>query len=156
YGPTETNVCTFYEVRPEDSGRGTPAPIGRACSGNRVWAETESGATAGPGEEGELLVQGPTVMLGYEGGGALAGAPDRTGDLVRVDSTGAFVFVGRRDHMIKIRGHRVEPGEIETVLLKHPRVRAAAVAVVDERLTAFLVCDGDAPEPLEIKRFCAE
>src|SRR5262249_54835377 len=66
YGPTETNVCTFYEVESIDPSR-TTVPIGAACSGNRAWAETSEGTEAAVGETGELLVSGPTVALGYWG-----------------------------------------------------------------------------------------
>jgi clorobiocin biosynthesis protein CloN4 len=109
YGPTETNVCTFHEVTPEDLARGVPVPIGRACCGDDAWAERDTGGRAGPGEEGELVVSGPTVMAGYWGRPPQRG-PYRTGDLVRVRADGGFEYVGRRDHMVKIRGHRVELG----------------------------------------------
>ncbi|MFL5654923.1 MAG: AMP-binding protein, partial [Ktedonobacteraceae bacterium] len=67
YGPTETNVCTFYEVKEISRDRTQPVPIGCACSGDRVWAQKDDGTIANPGEEGELMVSGPTVMIGYWG-----------------------------------------------------------------------------------------
>ena len=143
YGPTETNVCAFHEVTgdiPDD--RVEPLPIGRACSGNRIWAARTDGMPAGPGEEGELWVEGPTVMLGYHGQTPQNGRPYATGDLVRALNDGDFVFLGRRDDMIKVRGYRIEPAEVEAALLAHPAVRGAAVVVVGEgpagRLVAFL------------------
>lgn len=145
YGPTETNVCTFREITRADLARDRPAPIGIAASGDRVWAQCPDGAVAGPGEEGELLVEGPTVMSGYWGQPPHQGAY-RTGDLSRVLPDGAFDYLGRRDHMVKIRGHRIELSEVEHVLEKHADVaEAAAIAVgegVDARLVAFV-----APQP---------
>ncbi|MGW5352052.1 amino acid adenylation domain-containing protein [Streptomyces sp. NPDC004031] len=140
YGPTETNVCTFHEVGKADLDRDRPVPIGIPAGGDRVWAVRDDGGTAGPGEEGELVVDGPTVMAGYWGHPAQQGTY-RTGDLVRILPGGAFDYVGRRDHMVKIRGHRVELGEVEAVLENHPDVaEAAAVAAgegVDTRLVVF-------------------
>ena len=143
YGPTETNVCTFYEVTgdiPDD--RIEPLPIGRACSGDRIWAMRTDGTPAGPGDEGELWVEGPTVMLGYYGQPPQGGQPYATGDLVRALPGGDFVFLGRRDDMVKVRGYRIEPAEVEAALLAHPAVRDAAVIAVGEgpagRLVAFV------------------
>ena len=141
YGPTETNVCTFHEVKKTDLDRDRPVPIGIAASGDRVWALREDGAIAAVGEEGELIVAGPTVMAGYWGH-PLQHGPYRTGDLVRALPDGSFDYLGRRDQMVKIRGHRVELGEVEAVLETHADVAdAAAVAVgegVDTRLVVFV------------------
>jgi amino acid adenylation domain-containing protein len=160
YGPTETNVCTGYEVREIASDRTVPVPIGRAASGDRVWAVRDDGSEAGVGEEGELLVSGPTVSLGYWGRPPLGDAPYRTGDIVRLDEAGQFVYVGRRDQMVKIRGYRVELGEVEAALLAHPAIEDAAVAVagsgLEARLVAFLIAAGAQPALLELKRHCAE
>jgi len=159
YGPTETNVCTFHEVTPADVARGVPVPIGRPCCGDEAWAERETGGRAGPGEEGELVVDGPTVMAGYWGRPPQRG-PYRTGDLVRVRPDGGFDYVGRRDHMVKVRGHRIELGEIEAALTQHPAVDQAAVVVLGAgttaRLAAFVVPAGREPGLLELKRHCAE
>jgi clorobiocin biosynthesis protein CloN4 len=145
YGPTETNVCTFHEVSKADLDRDRPVPIGVPASGDRVWAVRADGLVAGPGDEGELIVDGPTVMAGYWGHPPQRG-PYHTGDLVRVLPDGAYDYLGRRDQLVKIRGHRVELGEVETVLENHPDVAdAAAVAVgegVDTRLVVFV-----APRP---------
>jgi amino acid adenylation domain-containing protein len=159
YGPTETNVCTGYEVRHIEPDRSVPVPIGRAASGDRVWAIKDDGSEASVGEQGELLVTGPTVSLGYWGRERHGDAPYRTGDIVRLQADGEYVYVGRRDHMIKLRGHRVELGEVEAALLLHPEVDEAAVAVVgsgvEARLVAFLVVQSELPL-LELKRHCAE
>ena len=161
YGPTETNVCTAYEVaRPLDAGW-TCIPIGRAVSGDRVWATTAEGAEAKSGEEGELMVEGPTVFSGYWGQPRRSKAAYATGDIVRVGASGEFSFLGRRDNMVKVRGHRIELGEIESALLQHASVRDAAVVVIGEglsaRVVAFLaVGEERAPTLLDVKRLCAQ
>ncbi|KAB1988200.1 amino acid adenylation domain-containing protein [Streptomyces triticiradicis] len=159
YGPTETNVCTFHEVTAQDVAGGEPVPIGRACSGDEVWAVTPDGRRAAVGEEGELVVDGPTVMAGYWGRGAQEG-PYRTGDVVRVRADGVFEYRGRLDHMVKVRGHRVELGEIEACLSRHPAVGEVAVLVdgngMAARIVAAVVPVGPPPGLLALKRHCAE
>lgn len=160
YGPTETNVCTFHEVRPSDLRRDRPVPIGTPSCGDRVWARRADGTECGPGEEGELVVDGPTVMLGYWGHAPQEG-PYFTGDMVLTLEDGSFDYRGRRDKMVKIRGHRIELGELEAVLEAHSGVaEACAVAVghdMDARLVAFLVsCAEPAPGVLALRRHCAE
>ncbi|WP_433325178.1 amino acid adenylation domain-containing protein [Spirillospora sp. CA-294931] len=154
YGPTETNVCTSYEVTDADLARSGPLPIGTACSGDTVTVEAD-----GDGE-GEVVVTGPTVMLGYWGMEPHTG-PYRTGDLARRDDDGDLHYLGRRDHMVKLRGHRVELGEVEAALAAMDGVSEAAVLVVGEgtraRLHAFAVPeDGARPSLLAVKRHCAE
>lgn len=160
YGPTETNVCTFHEVTEEDLTRDKPPPIGRACCGNKVWAQASSGRPALPGEDGELLVDGPTVMLGYWGSHPQIG-PYRTGDIVRVLSDGTFDYLGRMDHMVKIRGHRVEILEVEAAIAGHPSVAEVAVDVhgtgLEAELEAFVVPKpGLSPSLLNLKQYVAE
>ncbi|MCC6750528.1 MAG: amino acid adenylation domain-containing protein [Deltaproteobacteria bacterium] len=160
YGPTETNVCTFHEVREPPGAEVSSIPIGRACSGDRVWARREDGQPAGAGEEGELVVEGPTVMLGYYGQAPHEGRAYATGDLVRADGDGGFTFVGRKDYLVKVRGYRVELGEIEAVLHDHAAVREAAVVVLgsglEAQLVAFVVAADDRrPGLLELKKHLA-
>ena len=160
YGPTETNVCTGYEVGEIPGDRTVPMPIGSASSGDRVWAEKEDGTEAAVGEEGELVVDGPTVHLGYWGREPQGDAPYRTGDIVRQQEDGDYVYVGRRDHMVKVRGHRVELGDVEAALLAHPSVDEVGVVVagsgVESRLVAFVASRaGEEPTLLEFKRHCA-
>lgn len=158
YGPTETNVCTFYEVPRDLSEQLTPVPIGTASCGDRVWAEKADGDVAVVGEEGELIVDGPTVMLGYWGRPPHSG-PYRTGDIVRVQDGQSYNYVGRRDHMVKVRGHRVELGEIEAALSTHASVHECVVVVEGEGLTAKLlalvVAKGERPSLLDLKQHCA-
>ena len=160
FGPTETNVCTAYEVPPTGLEARLGLPIGTAASGDDVWLETDDGRRAEPGEVGEVIVAGPTVMLGYWGRPPQRG-PYRTGDLARLDSDGQLEFHGRRDHLVKVRGHRIELGEIESVLQASPDLEEAAVAVDgtgrQARLIGILVPRGDQrPSLLAIKKLCAE
>lgn len=160
YGPTETNVCTFYEVKSIPADQVHSVPIGRACSGDRVWAERADGVPAGPGEEGELVVDGPTVMLGYWGRPPQEGRPYRTGDRVVLLESGDYQYLGRRDGMVKVRGYRVELGEIEAALQAHPDVADAAVSLsgagMNVKILAHIVPAGaSGPGLLEIKRHCA-
>jgi amino acid adenylation domain-containing protein len=159
YGPTETNVCTFYEVPRSLEGRDRPVPIGRPCSGNRAWVTKEDGSRAGVGEQGELVIDGPTVMRGYWGAAPQGGEPYPTGDLVLVLDDECYEYVGRRDEMLKIRGHRIEPAEIEAVLARHEGIEQACVVSSggsDAALVAFLVASGpERPGLLALKRHCA-
>jgi clorobiocin biosynthesis protein CloN4 len=160
YGPTETNVCTWHEVVPADLERERPVPIGKAASGDEVWARTDDGTVAEPDEQGELIVSGPTVMLGYWGKGPHS-EEYATGDIVTVLPDGGFDYVGRRDHAVKVRGHRIELGEIEITCNAHPDVETAAVVVagegMDARLVAFVVpVSGARPGALALRRHLAE
>jgi amino acid adenylation domain-containing protein len=146
YGPTETNVCTWYEVpRFPDGGAPATIPIGRAIPNVDAYSVDDRGEPVGLGEVGELYVAGPTVMHGYWGdpertsnalfeqGGSRV---YRTGDLVQEGADGNFLFLGRRDAQIKSRGYRIELGEIETALYEHPLVaECAVVAMPDELVT---------------------
>ena len=160
YGPTETNVCTYAEVPPDFGPDQGPLPIGVECCGDLVWAARGDGRDAGPGEEGELMVAGPTVMKGYWGAEPLGQRPHATGDMVRVRHDGSFVYLGRCDHMLKVRGHRIEPAEVERALCEHPAIERAVVTVAGSgpraKLVAFLVARGARPSLLALKRHCAE
>lgn len=173
YGPTETNVCTYYEVLPPvPAERTTPYPIGKVCSHLEGRVVDEHGVDVARGAEGELCITGRGVMQGYwampeqTARGFYTGADGRrwyrTGDIVVEAEDGNFTYRGRRDRMVKRRGYRVELGEIEAGLYRHPQIEeAAVVAVADEeagvKITAFLSCKQERPLSLiELKRFCAE
>jgi acyl-coenzyme A synthetase/AMP-(fatty) acid ligase len=179
YGPTETNVCTYYRVQPDDvtPARGDhPLPIGRACENMEVFAVNEQGElVTEPGQEGELWARGSCVAQGYWGDREKTArsfvqnpfqpfyhdVAYRTGDIVTLapDQTN-WIYVGRRDHMIKSRGYRVELGEVESALYKHENVKeAAVVAIPDEllgnRIRAFVVpLESSALTPKELEVFC--
>lgn len=158
YGPTEaTVVATAAEVTP-----GETVTIGRPIANYTAYIVNEAMEVVGPGEQGELLIGGPGVARGYHGRPELTaekfianpfgnpfGSDDpvlyRSGDAVSLDENGNIVFHGRIDDQIKIRGFRVELGEIESKLADEPGVNQAAVVMrIDdeiERLVAFVVAE---------------
>jgi acyl-coenzyme A synthetase/AMP-(fatty) acid ligase len=169
YGPTETNVCTFAEIPahiPEE--RETPYPIGFACSHCAAVVLDEQGQEVQAGTEGLLYICGPSVFTGYWNRPAENAAAfversgDRwynTGDVVRWEPSSGFIYIGRRDRMVKRRGFRIELGEIERALYKHPSIReAAVVALSDDEGVRIVACvgTGTAPGPsiIELKAFC--
>lgn len=173
YGPTETNVCTYHEAdRNTLQDRERPLPIGKVCSGDEALVLDAAGEAAGPGEEGELLISGGSVMLGYwnleeQNRQAFHTGPDgrqwyRTGDIVKEEEDGVFTYLGRRDRMVKRRGYRVELGEIEAALNNHPEIiEAAVMAATNEdgevRVDAFLSWGSETKASiLALKRYCVE
>jgi len=174
YGPTETNVCTWHEVKapPADDA---PLPIGRPCCNDEAFVLDDAMRPVPDGGTGELWVRGATVMQGYWGrpertalalqpieiAPGLSDLAYRTGDLVRRRPDGELEFLGRRDHQVKIRGQRVELGEIEAALQRHPAVAEAVVfAVPDEEVGArvrgvVVAAPGAAPTAAELQRHCA-
>jgi amino acid adenylation domain-containing protein len=173
YGPTETNVCTYYEVPgPLPDDRTEPLPIGKPCSGDRCRVVGPDEREVPRGEEGELYVAGGSVMVGYwnlPDRNARAFHVDddgtpwyRTGDVVQEAPDGDYLFRGRRDGMVKRHGYRVELGEIEAALYRHPDVSEAAVLALpgehgDVQIRAFVAWTGGAPPSLiAMKRYCTE
>jgi amino acid adenylation domain-containing protein len=149
YGPTETNVITWYRVPALADGQNEPIPIGRACANSDVFLVDDEGRQVdGPGAQGELYARGPTVAQGYWADPEktargfvqnpfqphFADRAYRTGDIVALGADGEIRLLGRRDRMIKSRGYRIELDEIETVLYAHPEVKEAAVIGVPDEL----------------------
>ena len=174
YGPTEATVVATW-TGPLAPGAGAP-PIGRPAAGTRGYVLDTALRPVPPGVTGELYLAGPGLARGYLGRPGLTaqrfvadpfgapgagGAPGggrmyRTGDLVRRDADGELRFVGRADDQFKLRGFRMEPGEIESALRRSPLVRDAVVTVrADaatgaERLVAYVVPAHGSAGPLPV------
>ena len=158
YGPTETVVgCSVYRL-PDGPTGGGPVPIGRPIANTRLYIVDPGLRPVPVGAPGELCIAGEGVAAGYLNRPELSAAkfvPDaisgdpggrlyRSGDIARYRPDGTIEYIGRADGQIKVRGYRVETGEIETVLLGHGSLREAAVlaradASGDYRLEAYCV-----------------
>ena len=167
YGPTETAVdATFRRCGPEDSKRRGIVPIGRPIGSARVYILDHALRVVPAGVPGELCVGGDCVARGYlrrpdltaeqfipdafalepsaDADGAAGGRLYRTGDLVCFLPDGNLEFLGRIDRQVKVRGNRIEPGEIETALREHDSIAEAVVALREDqpgerRLVAYFV-----------------
>lgn len=171
YGPTEANVCAAYRVgmMPKDD---KPIPIGKPCTGQKFFILDAAGRLSKNGDLGELYLSGPTLMEGYwndaqKTKSALLnkfpyakGMVYRTGDFVIRRKNGNFEYRGRRDGLIKIKGYRVEPGEIEAALLAHEKVKEATVigasgGKTGKKLKAFIVPKkSETVTESQIRSFC--
>ena len=157
YGPTENTTFTTCHVIARNEETSGAIPIGKPISGTYVHVVDRYGQLSPIGVPGELLTGGEGVARGYLNDPALTAerfVPDpfasdtgrmyRTGDCVQILADGALEFLGRMDRQVKVRGFRVEPGEIEKALTKHPAVLNASVIATeaqsgDKRLTAYVV-----------------
>jgi amino acid adenylation domain-containing protein len=154
YGLTETKRTLYL---PPEQLPIRPGSVGIAIPGTEVWVEGENGERLGPGEVGELVVRGRHVMRGYWNNPEATAVRYRpgatpgerlcyTGDLFRTDDEGYLYFVARKDDIIKSRGEKVAPKEVEIVLYQISGVREAAVVgvpdpILGSAVKAFLVSD---------------
>lgn len=174
YGPTETHVVTCFALTGEPGDWDPLPPIGRPISHCRTYLLDSSLAPAPIGAAAELYIGGPVIARGYLGQPALTAErflPDpyspqpgarmyRTGDLCRWNSEGQLEFLGRADRQIKVRGYRIEPGEIEAVLSRHPSIRQCVAGTFGEgaakRLAAWFVAAGEGIDAAALQQYLAE
>ncbi|HYW05467.1 MAG TPA: AMP-binding protein, partial [Longimicrobium sp.] len=173
YGPTETHVVAAHALEGSADRWEALPPVGRPVAGTRLYVLDSTLRTAPAGAPGELYAAGESPARGYLGRPALTAErflPDphaaepgarmyRTGDRARWRLDGSLEFMGRADNQVKVRGHRVEPGEVEVVLAEHPEVAAAAVVARDDErggsvLAAYVVARGSVA-PTELREHLA-
>jgi amino acid adenylation domain-containing protein len=174
YGPTEACIDATATVAADaNGGAGATVPIGRPVANARAYVLDAAGGPVPPGVPGELYLGGAGLARGYLDRPDLTAerfVPDalsgeagarlyRTGDRVRWLPGGEMEYLGRADQQVKLRGFRVEPGEVEATLLRHPTVRAAVAMVREDAgrqsLVAYLVADGAAPDAAELREWAA-
>ncbi|GHG60416.1 hypothetical protein GCM10018980_48850 [Streptomyces capoamus] len=173
YGPTEATVVATWSA-PLAADGGAP-PIGRPLPATGAYVLDARLRPVPDGVAGELWLTGPALARGYLGRPGLTasrfradpfGPPGtrmyRTGDLVRRDSGGELHYLGRTDHQLKLRGHRIEAGEVEATLVRHPGVLDAVVSVREDepgqpRLVAHLLRapGAEPPAPAELRALAA-
>ena len=169
YGLTETKRTLYLPPEQLDL---RPGSVGIAIPGTEVWIEDEQGRRLEPNQVGELVIRGGHVMRGYWEAPEATAARYRpgpipgervcySGDLFRTDEDGYFYFVGRRDDIIKSRGEKVAPKEIENVLYGLPGVVEAAVIgvpdlVLGQAIKALIVTDGVELTERDVLRHCRD
>lgn len=171
YGPTETNVCTFARIPtsiPDD--RTEPYPIGPACAHCDDLVLDANNNPVTDGEEGLLYMAGPSVFGGYwnrpeENASRFIERDGRrwynTGDVVRKEPHEGYIYIGRRDRMVKRRGYRIELGEIETALYRHKKLREvgtiARAAQDGVKILAYVSAQtAERPSLVDLKAFSAQ
>jgi amino acid adenylation domain-containing protein len=168
YGPTEsTVVATWYDLSAANQDS-TEVPIGRPVPNVQAYVLDQHGSPSPVGVPGELYLGGIGLARGYLNRPELTAerfVPDpwsgrpgarlyRTGDLARWREDGNLEFLGRRDEQVKVRGYRIEPGEIEATLVQHPAVNQVVVQPRDDspggkRLIAYVACSPTGAPSLE-------
>lgn len=174
FGPTETNVCTWWEVPAALPPGDRPIPIGHACAHMATFVLDDEGREVGAGVEGTLWARDGNVMAGYWNDAertARTLRPDPrgrpgvaycTGDRVRQGADGAYEFLGRRDHLVKTRGYRVDLGEVESALASHPDTLESVVIplphpALGNRLVAVVVPRaGRTPDVAALRGHCRQ
>ncbi|HEX4922754.1 MAG TPA: amino acid adenylation domain-containing protein [Bdellovibrionales bacterium] len=175
YGPTETNVITYYDLADGPAELTENVPIGKPCPYVEALIVDESNRPVPQGQPGELIVQCTTLMPGYWNDPektrkvikpvTIGGATRDfyfTGDIVEQRADGNLIYRNRRDHMVKVRGFRVELGEVEAALAALEGVLEGVVVAVPDmetgnRLVAFVTLKaGSALTPESVKQGCGK
>ena len=184
YGPTENTTFSCCHVLERGTGaaiNGVTVPIGRPVANTRAYVVDDAMQVVPVGVSGELLLGGEGLARGYlhqpdltaasfipdafsdkAGSGEPGSRLYRTGDVVRYRSNGELEFVGRRDEQVKVRGYRIEPGEVELALASHPAVKESVVVArsgVDggKRLVGYVVWrEGESVSGSELRRYLGE
>ncbi len=149
YGQTEANSSTYYLIERLPENNTDPLPIGKTFPNFNVFAIDDDGKqVTKPGQKGEFYINAGSVAYGYWDDPErtrerfvnnplkpyLTEKVYRTGDLVTLDSDSNYVFIGRKDHMIKSRGYRIEISQVETAILNHPLIKDAVVIPIPDEL----------------------
>ncbi len=169
YGATEAYDMANYAVPRPLPENLQALPLGKPCPRYELMLRDDDGAEVPKGAVGEICVRGPQVMSGYWDDPELTamrrldGRPDsyRTGDLATIDDAGLLHLVGRRDQMIKLRGHRIDLGEVEAVLKAHPAVHDAVALLApaqqtESQIHAFVVAESSGHLMNDLGRLCRE
>lgn len=174
YGPSEVNRATSQRLLPSSADWPTLPPIGRPAENTQTYVLDPEGGLAPHGVPGEVHIGGANLARGYVNQPRLTAErflPDpfsrvpgarmyRTGDIARSRDDGVLEFLGRTDDQLKLRGHRVELGEVETALRRLPSVRDAAATVLgggtDRHLVGYVVAAGEPPPAGDLLAALAE
>lgn len=174
YGPSETHVCTSYILNGDPDEWPKLPPIGKAIQNSTVIILDDNLEKVYDGFEGEILIGGTCVALGYLNRDELTSARFikiknngteniyyKTGDLGKYNQNGEIEFLGRVDDQIKLHGFRIEPGEIENCILEFPKIKSAAVVLNESKsgkkeLVAFFSTEGSVIDINSLKLFLDE
>ncbi|MGB8194441.1 MAG: amino acid adenylation domain-containing protein [Chitinophagaceae bacterium] len=174
YGPTETSICATVFKNPQgNTVESSRVPIGRPIANTRIYILNQNGQPCAKGVAGEICVSGRGIARGYLNREELTAEkfvadPFRkgyrmykTGDVGRWQENGQLEFLGRKDEQIKLRGYRIEPGEIENLLQKHENVLQAVVMVREntagtQELVAYVVKRSDVLNLAELRSYASK
>lgn len=166
YGPTEATIwATYYEAASDLTGK-TVVPLGQPISNNRIFILDKDGNLCGPGIPGEICISGAGVTPGYFRDGETTAAVYRThpftdqivyhtGDIGKYGMGGQLEYIARKDGMVKVRGYRIEAGEIEHTLYRLEGLKSAAVVAVNEGESNKLICYYTAARDIPVRELQA-